>query len=352
MDERTKQRLLRGDLAAGQHDPGVQLLHVAGAVVGQGVTLEIRPPVFVGVEFRGVAGQVLQVESPASPQQQSQHFASVAGQPVPHDKDCAMEMRQEVAQELDDLLLPDGSVQVEAEIPAQPMTPWRDRQPADRRDPAVVSGSVSYDRGLSTGRPRSTHQGGQQEAGLINEDQMGLPTSGPSLDPQPVLLDPRSDPRLIAFDRPAFRLLRGKNPTRPSLAARHRHGSERPNAAGSTGRSADRSTGRWRSHTPTRLSAGTVPAPVVVEHPVWGVAPARDEDPGRPPRSADTRSTIGRHFAAWSSTSGISGQDRDPVGSASQPSDDEAPVARDFHVVSCFIESAIQAYKLYFYRAQ
>src|SRR5512133_2997558 len=100
------------------------------------------------------------------------------------------------------------------------MPPWRDREPADRRHPAVVSGSMSNDRSLSTRRPRSTRQRGQQEAGLINEDQMGLPASGHPLDPRPILLNPRGDSLLVAFDRPAFGLLRGKNPTQPSPAAR------------------------------------------------------------------------------------------------------------------------------------
>jgi hypothetical protein len=330
----------------------MQLLHVVRAVVRQGVALEIGPPVLVGVEFRGVPGQVFQVEPSASSQPVAQHSTSVARQTVPHHEDGAFEVPQQVTQELDDLLLPNGSVQVEVKIPAQPMTPWRDRKPADRRDPAVVSGSVSYDRGLSARGPRPAHQGGQQEAGFINEDQMGLPASGQSLDPRPVLLDPRSDSLLVAFDRSAFRLLRGKNPTLPLPAEWRGHGSRRPIAAGSIGGSADRSTGRWRSQTPRHPSAGTSPTPVVVQGSISGAVPAPARDPAPPLHCADTGPTIGKHSAEWPSTSGISGKARSPVDSGQPPSGDVAPIARDFHGVSWFIQSAIPLHKHYFYVAQ
>ena len=209
MDERTEQRLLTGDLAAGEHDTGVQLFHVVRAVIGQRVALEIRPAVFVRVEFRSVAGQVFQVKPAASPQPQSQHSTTMSCQPVPDHDDGAVEVCQQIAQKVDDLFLPDGPVQVEAQIPPQSAALWRNREPADCRDPAVVSCALSHDRGLSAKSPRPAHQRGQQEARFIDENQMRLAASGQSLDPRPVFLDPRSDRPLVAFSRLAFGFLWG-----------------------------------------------------------------------------------------------------------------------------------------------
>jgi len=352
MDERTEQRLLTGDFAASEHDAGMQLLHIVRAVIGQRVAFEIRPPVFVGIEFRGVAGKGFQVEPPASSQPQPQHPAAMGGQAIPDHDDRAVEVSQQVAQEVDNLFLADRPVQVEVQIPAQSVAIGRDRQPADGRDAAVMSRSLTHDRGLPSKRPGSANQGRQQKARFIDENQVGPATSGHSLDPRPILSDPRGDSLLVAFGRPSFWLLRGKNPTTPSPAEQHRHGNAPRISARSVGRFGGRSTGRWRSQMLRRLSADSQPMHAAGGRSTWAAFPAPARHPAQPHRCADTRAAIGRHFGAWSSTGGISRQDRNPADSGRRLPADVAQVARGFHVVSCFIESAISVCEHYFYRTQ
>ena len=352
MDEGTKQRLLTGSLSACEQHAGVQLFHLVGAVVGQRVALEIRPPIFVGVEFRSVARQVFQMESSAPPQPLTQHPTSMSRQPVPDHDDRPGQVLQQIAKEVDDLILPDGLVHVEVEIPAQAPTARRDRQSADGRDVAMVTSPLPHDRGLPAKRPSSADQRSRQKARFVNENEMGLPSHCQAFDSRPVLLDPLGDSLFVAFDRLAFWLLRGKNPARPSAVEWHRRGNGRGSVVRSTGRCEGRSTNRSRSQRPRLPSAGSQQEIVSVWQSTWTGGQAPGRQPRRGPRHAGSPSATDRRPAGSSSASERSGPGRGPAGSSPRPVAVAAPVAQGFHVVSWFIRSATIVCELYFYRTQ
>jgi len=319
----------------------MQLLDVLRAVVCQWIALEVRPSVFVGIEFRGVSRKVLQVQSATTSQPLSQEAAAVSRQPIPHNNDRSIQMPKQVTQEVEDLLLSNGAVQVEVKVPSQSPTSRRDGQASDGRDMPMVSRTLTHDRRFSANRPSPPDQRSQQEACFINENQMGPLSRRQTLDPRPIFLDPSGDRLLVAFSSLTFWPLRGKNRGPTSGAEWRRRGTAPRTACRSTGRSVGKSTSRWRTRRPLPLSAHRPPAHGVVERSACRVVLAPAGPTARPSRSARTGSATGKRSAVWCSAGGLSGPDRSFCSSMQPPCGAVAPVASDFRMVSCIIRSAI-----------
>ena len=97
-------------------------------------------------------------------------------EPVPDDDHVAAQVSQQTAKELDDF----GLAYVGIDMPSQeePDTPpnGRDRQGTDHGHLLVRSCAVTQDRRLALGRPGPMDGREHEEAGFVDEDDMGAVT--------------------------------------------------------------------------------------------------------------------------------------------------------------------------------
>ena len=77
-----------------------------GAAIGQFPFGE-RPDAFIGIEFRGVGGKMLEVETRVSPQKVVERFPVVSGGIIQQNQHGTAQMPQQFTEKPTDLLLPD-----------------------------------------------------------------------------------------------------------------------------------------------------------------------------------------------------------------------------------------------------
>ncbi len=124
-----------------------ELGEIGAAQVTQLDMLQIVPDAFVGIEFRGVAWELLQLQSGGGPLRQEvfDRLRAVNGRPVPDDEQRARNLAQQMAQELHDCRAAEGAL---ADLQQQPPV---HRESADRREMIMGEQGVQ-DRRLATGR--------------------------------------------------------------------------------------------------------------------------------------------------------------------------------------------------------
>lgn len=147
-----------------------ELLDVVGSTVGETGFGEIPDP-FVGVEFRGVRRKVLEVKSWHSAAKGADGIAAVNLAIIPEKNYWPAEVTQQVPQEVTHLCMLDV-LRMEAPEESQPPATRTDRDSGDDRD-LVPTIAMPEDRRLAARRPRPTHGGNQEEARLVDEDEMG-----------------------------------------------------------------------------------------------------------------------------------------------------------------------------------
>ena len=131
-----------------------------------------RPDSFIGIEFRGVSGKVLDVESGVLPEEVAERLPLVSRGIIQQRDDGTPQMPQQFPQESTDLLLPDV-VKVEQIIEAQLMPLGAQRNSGNDGDLVPPPLAMPMDRGLALRSPGLDHVGNQQKARFIGEDYMG-----------------------------------------------------------------------------------------------------------------------------------------------------------------------------------
>jgi len=138
---------------------------------------EMGPDQFIGVEFRRVAREPLEVQ-PGTARLQCLHLGPlVNAAAVQQDDHMATEMAQQRAEKDGDLDRADVLVGMQVQIQADPAALGADGDGRDRRD-LIALISVPDDRGLPSGRPRPPNVGDQQESAFVEERQVGLQARG------------------------------------------------------------------------------------------------------------------------------------------------------------------------------
>lgn len=139
--------------------------------------LRLPPHALVGVEFRRVGRQELQMQAGHLPAELPDELAAVHAEVVPHQHDGTAQVTEQVLQERDRLRLADIVVMplvVQADTP--PRRAHRD--PRDHRDPIVALRVVQVRR-LTPWRPGPHHGGREHEARFVYEDEVGPQEEGP-----------------------------------------------------------------------------------------------------------------------------------------------------------------------------
>jgi len=143
---------------------------VIGATVGE-TTFGVGPDGFVGVELRGVRRKGFEMQSWELAADLPNSVSFVNAGVVPDHDDMPPEMAQQVPEERTDLVVPDV-LRVALEVQANAPTPGRKREARDHGD-AIMPVAMMDDGRLTAGSPGLSHRGDQEEARLIDEDDVG-----------------------------------------------------------------------------------------------------------------------------------------------------------------------------------
>ncbi len=163
------------DLCEGVQQGEHQIMAISRAAVGQALFGQF-PDSLVGVVFRRVGGEALEVQPPGAAAQVADEPAAVGVAAVPQDDDVAGHMAQQLAQEIARLELPDV-LQVELEVKVQALTCGADRDARDGRNPVAPIEVVNCRR-LAHGGPGPGNGGSQLETRFVDKDEMGAQPFG------------------------------------------------------------------------------------------------------------------------------------------------------------------------------
>ncbi len=143
---------------------------VVGPTVGQ-TPFGVGPDGFVGVELRGVGRKVFKMHSRKSAADFPNGFSFVNAGVVPDDEDVPAKVAQQVPEKFADLVVSDV-LRVAKEVQADTSTPGSNREARDHRD-AIMPVAMMKEGCLTARRPGLSHRGDQEEARLVDEDDVG-----------------------------------------------------------------------------------------------------------------------------------------------------------------------------------
>ncbi len=143
---------------------------IVGPTVGQ-TPFGVSPDGFVGVELRGVRRKVFEMQSWKSAADFPNRFSFVNAGVVPDDEDVPAKVAQQVPEEFADLVVSDV-LRVTKEVQADAPTPGSNRKARDHGD-AIMPVAMMNDGGLTAASPGLSHRGDQEEARLVDEDDVG-----------------------------------------------------------------------------------------------------------------------------------------------------------------------------------
>jgi hypothetical protein len=147
-----------------------QFVQVVGAAIGQGI-VHLVPDRFIGVEFRSIHGEALQMNARELATELADGFAFVRLAVVPDDDDPAAQVTEQMTEELAHLGLLDV-LAVKLAIQSEPSAGRTDRHRGDGRN-SVMLVAVSNDRGLPARSPRTADRRDQEIPGFVNKGDMG-----------------------------------------------------------------------------------------------------------------------------------------------------------------------------------
>jgi len=141
-----------------------QLIPIERAAVGQ-VALGQRPNAFVGVEFRGVSREVLDVQARVPVPELVQRRGGI----VEQDEDGTAQVAQQFPEKQTDFFLAD-IVEEKQIVEPQVLSPGADRDAGDHGDFIAAPLAMAHEGRRALGRPGPGHQGGEQKARFIGKN--------------------------------------------------------------------------------------------------------------------------------------------------------------------------------------
>jgi len=151
-----------------------QLERVLRCEVRQRVHLEVSPGGFHGVQFWSVGRKEFDVEVARPAEHPGHRLAPMHVEPIPHEKDRALDLTADVTNELCQPHAVDVAIGPDREVERDPTAPGRYRQRPDDRGLLTVPSGLRKDGRLTAGRPRSPHERCEEKAALIQEDDVGV----------------------------------------------------------------------------------------------------------------------------------------------------------------------------------
>lgn len=128
------------------------------------------PYPLIGIEFGGVAGEVLQMKARMASAALAQLGSGVNATVIEQHDDVAAKMAKELAEEGVNFLMGDVA-QREVAVETQTAAAWTHRDARNHRDLVPMS-AVAQQRSLPAGCPGLEHGRNQQEAGFVHKDKV------------------------------------------------------------------------------------------------------------------------------------------------------------------------------------
>src|ERR1051325_1285827 len=155
----------------------MQLLQGVGQVIGQVAVLVMVPALLHRIEFRRIGRQPGEAGQPGRPAPaQATDRGAVHAPAIQDHQQRTPRLTLKGSQEGQDV----GRANIggeETKIEAQPPAVWRARKRAHNRE-AVMTCPATLDRGLPARGPRTPARGLQQEATLVQENEVSLTLAG------------------------------------------------------------------------------------------------------------------------------------------------------------------------------
>jgi len=148
----------------------IQRGEVVGAAVGE-TPFGGGPDGLVGVELRGVGWKQFEMQPRKPAADLPNPFSFVNAGVVPDHDDVPAEVAQQVPEKPADLAVPDV-LRVALEVQADAPTPGGNGDARDRGD-AIMPVAIMNDGCLTARSPGLSHRGDQEEARLVDEDDVG-----------------------------------------------------------------------------------------------------------------------------------------------------------------------------------
>lgn len=155
-----------------------EVVSIGSPQVGQGIALEVAPEHFHGVEFRSIGREEERMNPLGSFEKSCDALGPMCLGPIPHDDERLLQLAHKPPQEADDPRGRDVGLGIHGKVKSYPLPVRREGQRGDHRDLPMAAPLVIEDGGLTTRRPGPADQGGQQEAALVDKDDVGLQLAG------------------------------------------------------------------------------------------------------------------------------------------------------------------------------
>lgn len=157
------------------NDSAHQSCQIVALAVGEPLLGQL-PDSLVRIELRRVGWEALQMEALGASTELADQQATMGIATVPKNEDVAVEVSEQLAQEVARLQLSDV-LGVELKVEIQPLSGRRNRDPRDGRD-AVTPIEVMDRRRLADGSPGCRDGGCQLESRFVDEDKVGTQPLG------------------------------------------------------------------------------------------------------------------------------------------------------------------------------
>lgn len=155
-----------------------EVVSIGSPQVGQGIPLEIAPEHFRWVELRSIGREEERMNPLGSFKESGDALGPMRLGAVPDDDERLLQLAHKSAQKAHDPVGRDVGLGIHGKVKSYPLPVRREGQCGDHRDLPMATSLVIEDGGLATRRPGPADQRGQQEAALIDKDDVGLQSAG------------------------------------------------------------------------------------------------------------------------------------------------------------------------------
>ena len=155
-----------------------QRVEVKGREVGERIHFQVTPNVLNGIEFRGIRGKEMGMQSRLMLKESASDFGTVSLEAVPDQDNGAVQFLQEHAEKADDGLRVYVGVRVKPEIQVNIVPCGRHPKGCNGRHFLMRPRVLMEQRRLAAWTPRPANQRSHQHAALVNEHQPSLQARG------------------------------------------------------------------------------------------------------------------------------------------------------------------------------
>jgi len=155
-----------------------QGLGIGRREVGKRVSLEVPPKHLDRIDIRSVGREEIPLQLAVALEEPVDDFCFMGPRAVPNDEQRLLELRAQIAQELNHPAGCEVGVREQGKVKSYPHPARRDCNRRDGGDLLVPSSTVQKNRRPPARSPRPADQGCHHEAALVDKDDIGVQAAG------------------------------------------------------------------------------------------------------------------------------------------------------------------------------